>query len=457
MRRDIALIGIFVTSFISMFVLALVAQAQPTADPQTVPVRPAHDAVQPADRLDQDRWQQRNELLDGRVANGGGDLVFLGDSITEGWENSGREVWQQFYGDRNALNLGIGGDRTQHVLWRIEHGQFGRYTPKLIVLMIGTNNLPDGRSTPEETIEGIQAVVARLREKQPESHILLLGVFPRGAQPDDPLRIRVAQVNVALSHLADWDHIHYFDIGHIFLEADRSLSPAVMPDALHLSPEGYRRWAQAIEFKVAELLGEPQSGQVSLFDGESFTGWKAGDQEGPPQGWGIVDGRMAVVGPGTDAETIEHYENFDLQCEWMLEHRGNSGIFYRWADYGGFVSVGPEYQLIDDLGRRLRPTLKDALAANTHLYGPPPHKPVREAGTWNHARIVANGDDVEHWLNGVRVLSIEMNSQDWKDRVADSMFAPLTPFGILRRGTIRLQNHAGSPAYYREVKIRVLP
>lgn len=207
-------------------------------------------AVKPVPR--EGAWLERHEQINARAREGNVDLVFIGDSITQGWNDN--EVWQKYYGSRQALNAGIGGDRTQHVLWRLDHGNIDGLSPKVAVMMIGTNN--SGADQPEQIAEGVQAIVDRLRGKLPETKILLLGIFPRGADADDPRRQTNIAVNEIIRDLDDGQMVHYLDIGPAFLEEDGSLSKEIMPDLLHLSPKGYQIWAESIEPKVAELLGE---------------------------------------------------------------------------------------------------------------------------------------------------------------------------------------------------------
>jgi lysophospholipase L1-like esterase len=426
---------------------------------------PEHSATTPTAQdsppwMPREMWEGLHDGFNEIAKKNASPLVFLGDSITQGWKDSGAPVWEKHYASRHAANFGIGGDRTEHVLWRIDHGNFDGFTPKLIVLMIGTNNLNKG-DTPEQTTDGVTAIVQRLREKTPESTILLLGIFPRAKKADNPFREQVAATNQAIAKLADWEKVHYLDIGHVFLEKDGAISKEIMPDFLHLSEEGYRRWADAIEFKIKELLGEDDEKHSMLFDGRSLDGW-VNDDGKVPQGWKVADGHLKITDSGDDAQTNELYSNFDLQCEWRLERPGgNSGIFYRWADYkvnylGRRLFVGPEYQLVDDLGRGIRPGRVDATGANLDMYGPKADKPVREQGQWNHSRIVARGNHVEHWLNGVRVLAYRVDSPEWKRRLARSKFARLTNFGQYHDGTIRLQNQSGMPASYRDIQIRRL-
>jgi lysophospholipase L1-like esterase len=164
------------------------------------------------------------------------------------------------------MNIGFSGDRTQHVLWRLENGEitFGDgHEPKLAVIMIGTNNSNGNDNTAEEIALGIEAIVASLRAKLPDTKILLLAIFPRGeAKPsDNPQRDKNAKASARASKLADGKMVHYLDIGPKLTNADGTISPDVMPDYLHLSPQGYQQWADAIEDKVKELMGETPAGQ----------------------------------------------------------------------------------------------------------------------------------------------------------------------------------------------------
>lgn len=213
-----------------------------------------HDAVKPVSRNQLPRWKERHESFNQRVKQGNVDLVFIGDSITQGWEGNGKQVWEKYYGDRHAVNLGIGGDRTQHVLWRLENGNIDGISPKLAVLMIGTNN--SGTNTSEQIAEGITAIVEKLRAELPKTKILVLGVFPRGADKNDVKRKVNEGANEIVAKLADDEMVHYLDIGPAFLEKDGTLSKEIMPDLLHLSPRGYEIWAESIEPKVKELMGE---------------------------------------------------------------------------------------------------------------------------------------------------------------------------------------------------------
>jgi lysophospholipase L1-like esterase len=189
-----------------------------------------------------------------RAQEGPIELLFLGDSITQGWHT---EIWNRYYGARKAANFGIGGDRTQHVLWRLAHGEVEGIDPKVVVLMIGTNNI--GQNPPEEIATGVETIVKTLRTKLPHAKVLLLGVFPRGKnretdRPAAEIDPRVGQVNERIKGLADGKDVVYLDIGPKFLDAEGQIPRTLMPDFLHLSRPGYGIWADAIEPTLWDML-----------------------------------------------------------------------------------------------------------------------------------------------------------------------------------------------------------
>ena len=173
------------------------------------------------------------------------DLVFDGDSITDHFESVGLRVWKQFYGQRHALDVAIGGDGVEHALWRLDHGEVDGLEPSLVVLLIGTNDIR--AHPPQQVAEAIRTLVADYRQRLPSSHILLLAIFPRGPKATDPFRDRITQVNRSIASLDDGAHITYLDIGSIFLRPDGSIPPEIMPDFLHPNDKGYEMWANAIE------------------------------------------------------------------------------------------------------------------------------------------------------------------------------------------------------------------
>jgi len=211
-----------------------------------------HSAVKPVPRGG--GWMKRHQSFNTRVAKGNVDLVFIGDSITQGWEGRGKGVWAKYYGKRNTVNLGIGGDRTQHVIWRLDNGNLKDITPKAAVIMIGTNN--SGNNSSKEIADGVEVIVKQIRTKSPKTQILLLGVFPRGTNNADIRRQVNEGANKIFSKLDDGKHVHYLDIGPKFLQKDGTLTREIMPDLLHLSQKGYTIWAESIEAKLANLLDE---------------------------------------------------------------------------------------------------------------------------------------------------------------------------------------------------------
>ena len=198
------------------------------------------------------RWMDLHRKYVERAKQGHVDLLFLGDSITQGWNDN--EVWKRHYGPRNAANFGIGGDRTQHVLWRIQNGELEGIEPRVVVLMIGTNNASS--ATAEQIAQGVTAIVQELRQRLPKAKILLLGVFPRGEKPD-ATREKLQAVNTQIAGLDDGSHVKFLDIGKAFVNDDGTISREIMPDYLHLSRKGYRIWADAMEPTLWSMLDEP--------------------------------------------------------------------------------------------------------------------------------------------------------------------------------------------------------
>jgi len=201
-------------------------------------------------------WMPRHEAkLAERKAMKQIDLLMIGDSITHGWEDKGRETWDEYYANRNALNLGFSGDRTEHVIWRFQNGAIDDINPKLAVIMIGTNNTGHRKENAEHTAIGIKRVIDELKMRLPSTKVLLLDVFPRGATNEDELRKLNVQINEIISGYAnEEDQIWYLPIGDKFLEEDGTLPKSIMPDLLHPNPKGYKIWAEAMEPKIKELM-----------------------------------------------------------------------------------------------------------------------------------------------------------------------------------------------------------
>ncbi len=222
--------------------------------------------------VNRDGGHHHKDLAD-KKALGQVDLVFIGDSITHGWDNevkpgvpggnrAGKAVWDRFYGKRRAVNYGIGGDRTHQTLWRAQHGIFDGISPKLVVLMMGVNNVGRKECTPQETIDGLEAILDEIHKRCPKSPILHLAVFPLAEQPYDPARLRVDEINAGLPALAkrkaeEWGGgITFLSINDQLLNKDGSAKAELLPDFCHPSDKGYEIWAKSIEPVVEKYLGK---------------------------------------------------------------------------------------------------------------------------------------------------------------------------------------------------------
>lgn len=250
-------------SLLLLATTALLAQTPPPAAKPAAPsvVMPPQPPDVPAEKYGKDGkvnpgFIASHEKFVSIAKEGKAQLVFLGDSITAGWAGNGKEVWAKAFDGYTPANFGIGGDRTQHVLWRILNGELdGGIKPKAVVLMIGTNNV--GGDSAESIAKGVTAIVETIRAKQPQAKILLLAVFPRGDKPTGKLGAandKLKQVNAIISKLDDGKNIFYLDIGGKFPQPDGALTKEIMPDFLHLSAAGYQIWADAIGPKLAELM-----------------------------------------------------------------------------------------------------------------------------------------------------------------------------------------------------------
>lgn len=198
-------------------------------------------------------WMERHESMNARARQGNVNLIYIGDSIVQRFEGVGKPVWDHYYSPRGALNLGMSGDRTQHVIWRLDHGNLDGISPKLAIVMIGQNN--GGHNTSTEIAEGVSEVVSRIRTKLPQTKILLLAIFQRRELPT-PERAVLAEANEKISHLSDNSSIYYLDIDSVFVQPDGTIPATLMPDFEHPSELGFQRWAEAVEPKVAELMGD---------------------------------------------------------------------------------------------------------------------------------------------------------------------------------------------------------
>ncbi|MFO0877762.1 MAG: GDSL-type esterase/lipase family protein [Gemmataceae bacterium] len=213
-------------------------------------------------KLNRDIPRHKEFLKRIEKSKGEGDVIFLGDSITHGWEGNAK-AWKEYFGAFKPVNLGIGGDQTGHVLWRITDGkELENLNPKAAVIMIGTNNT--GGYTAEQIAGGIKAIVEELKKQKPNIKVLVLGVFPRGNRndadketktiPAEKLNKKIAAINAIISKLDDGKQVFYKDIGKEFLNKDGGLPGEIMPDYLHLSGKGYAIWGKAIQGDIEKLV-----------------------------------------------------------------------------------------------------------------------------------------------------------------------------------------------------------
>lgn len=200
-----------------------------------------------------DKWRSRHQAMNDRAKQGHVDLIYIGDSIVGSWKWDGEPVWDYYYAKRNGVVLGISGDRTEQVLWRLQNGNIDGISPKLAVLMIGQNNGPF--NTGEEIAAGVTAIVETLRKKLPTTKILLLAIFQRREHPT-PERAVLDQANQIIQRLADDKQVFYMDVNHLFVKPNGDIRASLMPDFEHPNEEGHRVWAAATEAKVAELMGD---------------------------------------------------------------------------------------------------------------------------------------------------------------------------------------------------------
>ncbi len=214
-------------------------------------INPATTTAQRGEELQW--WRQRHNEKMKLAKDGPHDLVFIGDSITQGWEGPGKDIWTEYYTGRKALNLGFSGDRTEHVIWRLMNGELDNVDPKAFVVMIGTNNTGHRMDSAEDTASGVKRILEILRTRKPDAKIVLLSVFPRGEKPDDKMRVRNNEINERIKAFADGTQILHLDVNDRFLNPDGILPKEIMPDFLHPQAEGYKRWAEALEPTLIKL------------------------------------------------------------------------------------------------------------------------------------------------------------------------------------------------------------
>lgn len=215
----------------------------------TVTALAAPLSTQPVPRTKQFEWMSLSSWYERHSADvaeaelGQARVVFLGDSITQGWDH---ELWQTHFAPLGAVNFGIGGDLTQNMLWRLEHGNVEKLNPEVVVLLAGVNNYLHNRATPEDTFLGVKLLVDKSLEYYPEAHLILHGIFPFGAEPNTTERQWVAATNTLIKQLGKYDRVDYYDFGDHFLDENGNISPTVMGDYLHPGRAGYEIWLEQL-------------------------------------------------------------------------------------------------------------------------------------------------------------------------------------------------------------------
>lgn len=228
-------------------------------------------AIKPVPR--DKNWEKRHDTFVGIAKRGNVDLLFLGDSITDAWGGEGHgmggghKIFTSKFVPMKAANFGIGGDRTQHVLWRLQNGELDGIKPKVVQLMIGTNNSNGADNTAEEIAEGVKLIIEEIKKKSPSTKVLLLAVFPRNTGKDDAVKKiqkdKIDKVNSIISKLDDGGKsVKFLDIGSKFKDASGALPKDIMPDQLHLSEKGYEIWANAVESVITSMLKGDQTKAV---------------------------------------------------------------------------------------------------------------------------------------------------------------------------------------------------
>ncbi len=213
-----------------------------------------NDSTFPMHRIKEGWWKERWAVKSSEIRNSkDAKVVFLGDSITQGWEEEGKAAWKKHFAPLGAVNWGYSGDRTEHLIWRLQNGNIQRLNPKVAVILIGTNNTGQSQRPAAETISAIRQTLADLAWKWPDTRIVLMSIFPRAGKADDPLRKLNNEINEQLKTLADGKRVHLLDINAKFMDADGTLNTELLPDRLHLAPAAYDIWAEALAPKLKEM------------------------------------------------------------------------------------------------------------------------------------------------------------------------------------------------------------
>jgi len=210
-----------------------------------------------------------------------------------------------------------------------------------------------------------------------------------------------------------------------------------------------------IVWAIGDVRNTTDTKWKPLLDEQVVSTWRGYQRESMPDGWQMVDGTLARIGDAGDIITTDQFENFELRFDWKVEHGGNSGVFFGVSEDGAVAwHSGPEYQLLHNAGH---PDGKAPITAAGSNYAvhPPIADMTRPVGEWNRSRLRVNREHVEHWMNGMYLLSYQIGDAEWQRRVTDSKFSELPLYGQSRRGHIAIQDH-GDPVWFRNMRIRVI-
>ncbi|MFO0814702.1 MAG: family 16 glycoside hydrolase [Gemmatales bacterium] len=434
---------------------------------------PADVTVTPKPRRD-GWWQARHQTVLQKAEEQGPAVMFIGDSITQGWEGAGRKEWEKRFAPLNAVNLGFSGDRTQHVLWRLDEGrEMAGYVPKAAMIMIGTNN--SGNNSADQIADGIEAIVKLIRRKHPKTQILLLAVFPRGEKPDHPQRLKLIEVNKKIKTLDDGKWVKFLDIGDKFLAEDGVLPKEIMPDFLHLSEKGYGIWADAVESHLKEMVEKSSvvwqkpkkrdDGFVDIFNGKNLTGWYGWNihaKGGSPaeleklkpdarakliadwtadaeKHWSVQNGELVNDGHGAYLATEHNYRDYELVLEYKTVPLADSGIY---------LKATPQVQIWDSTEKAKFNIGADKGSGGlwNNSAGAKGKDPLvladKKFGEWNAFRILQIGERTTVWLNGKLVVDDAVMENFWDRK--KRLFA---------EGPIILQTHGGE-IRWRNIAVR---
>jgi hypothetical protein len=229
-----------------------------------------------------------------------------------------------------------------------------------------------------------------------------------------------------------------------------------MPAMKHLVLATFLVLGTTVNAQMPTLTAQEKAdGWKLMFDGKSLAGWRGYQSPTAPSGWRAVNGELVFDGKGGDLMTVEQYDNFEMRFEWRVTPNGNSGVIYRIATTEPSPwHTGPEFQVLHNAGHKDGSNPLTSAGSN-YAVNPPVKDVTKPVGEWNESRIVARGNHVEHWMNGIKLLEYEIGSADWEARVKASKFGKIPPYGRTKRGHIALQDH-GNVVGYRNLKIREL-